>query len=349
MKNRISEHISLILIIFSLLFIKKSKVFRKFALVVKENQILKRRLHEKNIKIRFNNHDRLFLSELLSEDKKLSRLLTLVKPETVLNKWKQQIKNRWTFNSGRNPGRPPVTKKVKELIIHLKKSNFSWGYLKISGELGKIGIPVSKDTVRRVIQKGRKDGDIPPNGSWKQFITTHINSLFCCDFFTIDTVFNKRIYIFFVMEIRTRMIIQFGVTTNPTMNFVRNQLKGFMFDRDGLKTHLVHDNSGELKWLDYDSLGITGVSITPYSPNMNAYAERFVRSAKNECFDNFIVLNRMQTRNLMRSYINYYNSERPHQGIQNSIPDSTAKPVNGKIKERKVLYGLYTTLYREAG
>ena len=133
-------------------------------------------------------------------------------------------------------------------------------------EMQKLDYDVSKDTVRRVIEKGRKNGEILPNGSWKKFIKSHIDSLFSCDFFTIDTVFNNRIYVFFLQEMKTRKIIQFGITSNPTMQFLRNQLTSFMFNRIGKKTHLIHDNSGELKWFDYKSVGITGISITPYSP-----------------------------------------------------------------------------------
>ena len=110
--------------------------------------------------------------------------------------------------------------KIRKLIFEMKKLNPLWGYRHISGELDKIDIGVSKDTVARVIQKGRKDDDILPTGSWKRFIAAHIKSLYCCDFFCIDTVFNKRLYIFFIMEIKTRRIIQYGVTTNPN-NAVR--------------------------------------------------------------------------------------------------------------------------------
>ncbi len=230
----------------------------------------------------------------------------------------------------------------------MKNNNYLWGYKRIFGEVKKLNIDVSVDSIRRVIQKGRLDGDIPPNGSWKRFIKSHIDSLFCCDFFTIETVFNKRLYIFFLMEMKTRKIVQFGITGNPTIQFIRNRLSGFMFDRDGIKTMLIHDNSGELKWFDYESIGITDVAITPYSPNLNAYAERFVRSAKRECFDHFIVFNCTQLRNIMKEYVRYYNNLRPHQGIGNIVPEKPVLVGTGAIREESAIFGLYTNYYRSA-
>ncbi len=150
------------------------------------------------------------------------------------------------------------------------------------------------------------------------------------------------------MKMKSRKIVQFGVTANPTMKFVRNQLTSFMFDRVGMKTYLIHDNSGELKWTDYKSIGITGISITPYSPNLNAHAERFVRSAKCECFNYFVVFNHIQLRNLMREYVKYYNRKRPHQGNGNKLPDESKRTKTGTIRKESVLFGLYTNYYRAA-
>ena len=121
------------------------------------------------------------------------------------------------------------------------------------------------------------------------------------------------------------------------MQFVRNQLSAFMYDQQNKTIHLIHDNSGELKYFGYKSLGITEVKIAAYSPNLNAYAERFVRSAKSECFDYFIVLTSAQARNIMREYVKYFNKMRPHQGINNKVPENwTAKnktSAKGKIKQ----------------
>ena len=131
------------------------------------------------------------------------------------------------------------------------------------------------------------------------------------------------------------------------MGFVRNQLEGFMFEREGENTYLIHDNSGELRWFDYTSLGIKSVRTVPYSPDMNAFAERFVRTARNECFDHFILFHKKQVGNLMREFARYYNTQRPHQGIGNGVPIPGYRG-KGKIRTEPVLYGLHTNFYREA-
>lgn len=228
--------------------------------------------------------------------------------------------------------------------------------------MSKLNIPVSRDSVCRIIRKGRKEGDILPSGEWKKFLKSHWDSLFCCDFLTVETVFQQRLYVFFLMRLKDRKIVQYGITTNPDMKFLRNQLLGFMFNREDKETYLIHDNSGELKWMDYESVGIKGVSITPYSPKagrklafcspmrpgMNAYAERFVKSIRRECLDHFIVMNRRQLRNLVKSYMNYYNHMRPHQGLDGKIPDCNITHACGEIKKVPVLFGLHHHYYRKA-
>ncbi len=133
------------------------------------------------------------------------------------------------------------------------------------------------------------------------------------------------------------------------MRFVRNQLTGFMFDRMAEeKTYLIHDNSGELRWFDYESLGIIGVATVPYSPNMNSYAERFVRSLRNECLDWFIIWGRSHLGNLVSRYVKYYNTMRPHQGIGNTVPDGKPVEETGEVKSRPVVFGRFHHFYREA-
>ena len=120
------------------------------------------------------------------------------------------------------------------------------------------------------------------------------------------------------MELKSRKIVQYGITTNPTIQFLRNQFSVFEYEYPG--STLIHDNSGELKWFPYDQYNIRDVAIVPYSPNMNAYAERFVRSIRQECLDYFIIFTYGQLRNIVKSYIEYYNNYRPHQGLK-GIPN----------------------------
>lgn len=135
----------------------------------------------------------------------------------------------------------------------------------------------------------RASGEIKPNLSWGKFLRAHWDSLFACDFFTVDLFGFSRLYVFFILELKSRRIVHWSVTTNPTIQFFRNQFS--YFSEIHPASFLIHDNSGELKWLPYSEYGINGVATVPYSPIMNAYAERFVRSVRSECLDWMIVFN----------------------------------------------------------
>jgi putative transposase len=110
---------------------------------------------------------------------------------------------------------------------------------------------------------------------------------------------------------------------------------------------LIHDNSGELKYFPYQEYDIKGVATTPYSPKLNAYAERFIRSIRQECLDWFIIFSEKQLRNILKSYMEYYNKLRPHQGI-NSIPEGKPPDVSGKMKKEPILGGLHHNYYRSS-
>jgi putative transposase len=135
------------------------------------------------------------------------------------------------------------------------------------------------------------------------------------------------------------------MTKNPDIPFLRIQLSFFSEEHSGC--HLIHDNSGELKYFPYKDYDIKGVATVPYSPNMNAFAERFVRSVRQECLDYFIIFSEKQLRRIFSEYVNYYNNYRPHQGvgcIPNPPPDI---PKDGEIKAKPVLFGLHHHYYRK--
>ena len=145
------------------------------------------------------------------------------------------------------------------------------------------------------------------------------------------------------MELKTRKIVHYNITQNPNIRFLRNQFD--YFEELHPDSYLIHDNSGELKYFPYQDYGIKGVAITPYYPNMNAYAERFIRSIRQECLDWFIIFSEKQLKNILTQYMEYYNNFRPHQGTK-SIPEDKPPDISGKIKKKPILYGLHHHYYR---
>ena len=195
----------------------------------------------------------------------------MVTPETILYRWKKAIKEYWTYDkpNSRKKGRPPITKAMKLLIKNMKIENYLWGCKRIQDELEKISIAVSRETIRKVIQDYRKSGDIKPNYSWSRFLKTHWQSLFACDFFTVDIFGLKRFYVFFIIELKSRKIVHYNITRNPNIRFLRSQFS--YFTESYSDSHLINDNSGELRYFPYHEYEINDVATTPYSPNMKGY------------------------------------------------------------------------------
>jgi len=141
--------------------------------------------------------------------------------------------------------------------------------------------------------------------------------------------------------------VQYALTTNPGIQFLQNQFSEFEYVYPD--STLIHDNSGELRWFPYNRYHFKDVRIVPYAPDMNAYAERFVRSIRRECLDHFVIFTHSQLRRLVQGYVEYYNHYRPHQGLK-GIPNGPPEPSQGKgsIKQKPLLFGLHNHYYREA-
>jgi transposase InsO family protein len=305
-------------------------------------------VEQNNIRNSFEPHEKYIISLLFEQTEHAERFFTLVSPETVLKIWKNAIANYWaSFTKKRKPGRPPVTKEIKELIIKLKKENLTWGSRRIKDELEKLFITVSHQTISKIIQHYRKNGCIKPNLSWKRFLSSHWETLFACDFFTVDTFGFKRFYVFFIMEIKTRKIAQYSITASPNIHFLRNQFS--VFEHEHPNSTLIHDNSSELKWFPYSQYNFKHIATIPYSPNMNAYAERFIRSVRQECLNFFIIFSYNQLFKIIKGYIGYYNNYRPHQGLD-GIPYGLPKECSttGAIRQKPLVFGLYNHYYRQA-
>jgi len=233
------------------------------------------------------------------------------------------------------------------LILKMKRENHLWGSRRIRDELLKLSIEVSHETVSRLLNRHRKTGDIKPVSSWKRFLKAHWDSLFACDFFTVDIFGFRRFYVFFIMELKSRGIARYGITSNLAVPFLRNQFSAFEHEYPG--STVIHDNSPELRLFQYGQYNIKDIAIAPYSPNMNAYAERFIRSVRRKCLDHFVIFTYGQLHRIMRYYVEYHNNYRPHQGLKGIPSGSTERlPKTGTIKRKPLLFGLHGHYYKEA-
>ena len=307
---------------------------------------LTRTLSQKGIRASFQTHEKFIISSLYEQTHNAKRFFSLVSPKTILSAWKNVISKHWSYPH-KSLGKKPLSTALKKLILKLKKDNPLWGARRIRDELRKLSINVSHETISKVLRHFRKTGAIQPTLSWKKFLSSHWKSLFACDFFTTTAFSMVTYYVFFIIELKTRKIIQYGITSNPNIQFLRNQFSVFEYEHHN--STLIHDNSGELKWFPYNEYNFKDARIVPYSPNMNSYAERFVRSIRKECLDHFVIFTHGQLQNLVSDYIDYYNNYRPHQGLK-GIPNGPPEPCNstGEIKRKPLLFGLHNHYYREA-
>jgi putative transposase len=278
----------------------------------------------------------------------IKRQLTLVKPETVLSWQRNLIKRFWTFeHKPAQRGRKPVDTDVKDLILSMKNDNLLWGVKRIQGELLKLDISLSTKTIRKILQSFRRRGKIRRSLTWKKFLTAQMQSIYAMDFVTVDTLLGKQRYVFAIISHKTREIVQFAVTENPTREFVRQQLM-LLSETIARRVYLIHDNALMFN-IDYLAYNLVSVRTGVEAPNMNSIMKRFFGSVRREALDNFLLIDRGQIQRILDEYVAFYNNQRPHQGIQQQIPKPGEPGKRGSaVCMSPVLGGLHHHFYRQA-
>jgi len=329
------------------LFLSTGELYLRCLVLEKQLQIANRTLEQHNLRPRMSVFDRFQFSLFAPFRRSLVGAFILSRPDTLMRWYRHFLKLRWIFPR-KKPGRKAITKTIRQLVLTIKKLNPWFGLSKIQGELAKNAIILGRTSIQRILHGFRRDGTLQPWGSWAGFLKAHWDSLFACDFLTVDTAFGKRFFVFFIQELKSRSIVQWGVTEFPTKSFIQQQIVAFKESRSG-PVHLIHDHGPELMSFQYTAYGITNHPTCIASPNLNAYAERFVGTIRRECLDRFIIVGQRQLRNLVKAYVEYYNSRRPHQGIGNRLPDGSTPASEGAIRSRRVCFGLVHDFYRHVG
>jgi len=248
-----------------------------------------------------------------------------VTPATLLAWHRRLVARRWTYPH-RRPGRPKVDEETTALVLRLARENPRWGYRRIQGELLKLGVRLAASTVARILFDHRL-GPAPRRGAaWREFIRAQASHIVATDFFSVDTVLLRRLYVLFFIEVGRRRIWITGVTAHPYANWVTQQARnvaGDIADAGIDVEFLVRDR--DTKYVaNFDAVFRSeGAQIlqTPFrTPNANAYAERFVRTVRTECLDHLLVVNVRHLEHILRVYAQHYNEHRPHQGLFQQIP-----------------------------
>ncbi|MEV0381776.1 integrase core domain-containing protein [Nonomuraea sp. NPDC050643] len=301
--------------------------------------------------------DRAVLSALARGLPAVLRAHRLVTPGTLLRWHRRLIARHWTYLH-RRIGRPATDPAVVALIQRLARENPRWGYERIRGELRHLGHQVSGATIRRVLKRERL-GPAPRRADdrWRDFLRAHAASTPACDFFTVDTVTLRRLYVFFVVEVGTRFVHVLDVTAHPDGAWVAQQARNLLADlTDRARTFRFLIRDRDTKFTSsfdevFTSDGIHVLKIPPRAPRANAFAERWVRTARTECTDRLLIFGERHLRTVLDEYSDHYNRHRPHRslGLRAPTDDSDVIPLpTGRIERRQVLGGLINE-YQRAG
>jgi putative transposase len=249
-----------------------------------------------------------------------------VTPGTLLAWHRRLVARRWTYPH-RSPGRPSIDDETSELVVRLAEENPRWGYRRIQGELLKLGVRLAASTIARIL-KDHGFGPAPRRRgpTWRQFLRVQASGIVATDFFHVDTVLLKRLYVLFFIELGRRRVWITGVTAHPNAAGVTQQARnvtGDLADADIAAKLLVRDRDTKYVASFDEVFKAEGTEIvkTPFrTPNANAFAERFVRTIRSECLDHLLVVNEAHLERLLRGYACHYNGHRPHQGLSQEIP-----------------------------
>ncbi|XHR29720.1 MAG: integrase [Chthoniobacteraceae bacterium] len=272
-----------------LIHMTQSILLRQIAYLKAENQILRSRLPKQ---IRTTAAERSLLVRLGAPlGDAIQELLSIVSYKTFL-RWKnEQRPGARAKNAVAPNGRPPIPQSVEELVARFAKEN-AWGYSRIQGELRKLGIIVARNTVKKILIKN----GFHPNpgklaGSWALFLKRHMETLWACDFFVKDvwTGWGKvSFYVLFFIYVKTLRVRIIGMTCHPDGPWVEQQARNLVMElaeRGEKASYLLRDGDAKFtKKFDeiFKSEGIKVKRLPFASPNLNAYAERFVQSIKRE-------------------------------------------------------------------
>jgi putative transposase len=293
---------------------------------------------------KFEPQDRLLLAAMGRLLPRCSWSVFPVRPETILRWHRRLVARRWTYPHRR--GRPPIGGEVRALILRLARENTSWGYLRIVGELRKLGIDVSATFVRHVLASaGLPPAPLRDRQSWRAFLQAHGESILACDFFTVDTVWLRRLYVLVFLSIGSRRVEYVACTSKPDTAWMLQQARNLLMeldDRDRQVRFLLHDRDAKFPRA-FDALlaneKIKVIRTPVQAPNANAYMERWVGSVRRECLDRLLILGRRQLEHALRVYIRHYNHNRPHRSLDLEPPDPSARPAgrsNAKFHDLRV-------------
>jgi transposase InsO family protein len=326
-----------------------------------ENRVLKERLGGRRLRFTDAERRRLARKAKALGRTVLNELETLVTPDTLLRWYRQLVAAKWNYSLRRGPGRPRIMTTIVALILRMALENPTWGYTRIRGALANLGHQVGRGTIANVLRENGIDPSFERDRHtrWSTFLKAHWECLSATDFLSVEVFTLKGLttyYILFFIDIATRCVHLAGITPHPDeawmMQIARNitdQDDGFLRGTEYLILDRDTKYSASFRHLLVRE-GINVIRLPPKSPNLNAFAERFVRTVKEECLGRMVFFGSASLRRAATQFLAHYHSERNHQGLGNRLlqPLPAVGNSHTMVKRRERLGGMLSYYHCEA-
>jgi transposase InsO family protein len=308
-----------------------------------ENAVLRQQLivlrRQVRGRVELSNNDRLFFVQLYRWFPSVMKVVTIIRPETLVRWHRAGFRCYWRWKSWSRGGRPQVESDLRGLIRRMSAENPLWGAPRIHGELLKLGFEVAQSSVAKYMVKRRG----PPSQGWRTFLRNHAPDIAAMDLFVVPTIGFELLYAFVIVRLDRRELIWVSATANPTAEWVARQLTE-AFPWNEVPQFLIRDRDqifGALVRRRLAAMGIRDRPIAPASPWQNGFAERLIGSIRRECLDHIVVLGEGHLRRILRAYASYYNDVRTHWSLEKDAPASRSVQRSGNIKSHPILGGLH--------
>jgi transposase InsO family protein len=290
-------------------------------------------------RIRLTNSDRLVFIQLYRWFPSVLKVITVIRPETLVRWHRAGFRRYWRWKSRSFGGRPQIDTELRALIQQMSIENLLWGAPRIHGELLKLGFEVAESSVAKYMVKRRG----PPSQRWGTFLRNHAPEIAAMDLFAVPTIGFDLLYAFIIIRLDRRDLAWINVTTHPTAEWIARQLtEAFPWNEGPL--YLIQDRDriyGTIVTRRLRAMGIRDKPIAPASPWQNSFAERLIGSIRRECVDHIVVLGETHLRRILQTYACYYNKIRTHRSLDKDAPVSRSVQPTGSIKSQPILGGLH--------
>jgi putative transposase len=295
--------------------------------LVAENVLLRQQLlvlNRADKRPRCTRADRALVVVPASRVRHWREALLIIRPETVLRWHRAGLRLFWKAKSRATSQEPRIAAETIALIKEMAANNRLWGADRICGALRKLGITIAKRTIQRHL---RQDCPAPPRGqTWATFLRNHAADIWACDFVQLTDAWFRPLFAFVITALGSRRIVHAGVTRAPTDAWVAQQLREAT-PFGAVPRYLIRDNDAKYG-PRFDAVaagsGIVALRTPIRAPRANAICERLIGSLRRECLDHILLVSEAHLRRALHEYVRYFNHDRPHQGIQQRVPEPGA-------------------------